>query len=196
MRYAIFDVDGVLADFVFAFTELAAARYELEWDTVHSNGAQMDWDFAGGYNGLSSEQVKELWDHIVKSPSFWRLIPPLVAESERSSIDRLAVANIEPLFMTSRNGVDPDKQTKWWLREHKFVDDPQVVIAKDKADACLRLASFGHEIVGIIDDKPSQLEALRDVGLSTYARDWPYNRHVDGVERVGSISEFVARVLK
>ncbi len=106
---------------------------------------------------------------------------------------RMAGDGFEFVYVTNRQkGIDLHRQTVLWLNEHGWPKG-DLFVTRDKAEA---LRSFGKTLVAHLDDAPENIEAMRGLGLPVWVRDWPYNRHVLGVPRVGSLGEFLAEVGK
>lgn len=157
----VVDLDGVLADFCFGFTEMLYRR-------PRSNGTQETWTF-----DATPLQIKRAWARIDQSKTFWYSLVPLVSESEVSDARHLA-RSADFVYMTGREerGNDTLGQSTRWL---KFLGMPEgaIVLEGDKLAGVRRLTG---DVYGIIDDRPRNITRLQHAGEPVYVRDWQYNR--------------------
>lgn len=184
----IFDVDGVLADFTRSFTKLAHERYGTR---VYSGGQQPNWHFSGENGLLTSEQETALWQEIKGSNMFWMTVLPCVSPGEIHDMQDLARElnkGDDLIYLTSRVGKHPGRQTESWLKGNGFPEG-EVIINNAKRDF-IQSNYLGHR-VRIIEDRPDTIVELQDAGIWTATRDWQYNRHVEADHRVSSVSEFI-----
>lgn len=112
-----FDIDGVLANFVAAYTPLVI-------DTTGVDLFQpVDWVDPPVYNwnahrGYSLEEIKASYAVIATSEDFWANLKPLEgARTLAPMFDNLNHKH-EIYFITSRKGINPRKQTEGWLAYH------------------------------------------------------------------------------
>lgn len=179
----VFDVDGVLADFTLAFLSLCNRYYGTP---VHSIGQQPTWLYAHTEGGLDPEREKVLWDYIKKSPGWWLTLNPLVTPGDIHDMHAVAREH-DVMYLTSRIGKHPGRQTTAWLRQFDFPEAP-VIVNNAKHEFLEEYNREGR--VRIIEDRPDNIIALQDAGVWTATRDWPYNRCIEADHRVGSVSEF------
>lgn len=176
----VFDMDGVLADFVYGFTQLAGAVSGQPGHTAYSTGAQLSWDFP-----FSKRVIDDTWDTIKASKEFWASLPALCTPQEFAEIKALSsLYTVE--YVTARVGDTALEQTRRWLTAHGLRGD--VTVTARKVDFIRRL-----DPVAMIDDKPEVIVQALNAGLHCYTRDWPYNREVRG-PRVSSVAEYIQRV--
>ena len=176
----VFDMDGVLTDFVRGFTTLAAVVSGKPAYTAYSTGAQLSWDFP-----YTPEVVASTWRRIIASTEFWATLPPLITPWETEEIKALSqLYTVE--YVTSRVGTNCLQQTQRWLSNNGLRGD--VTVTDRKVEFISRLAP-----VAMIDDKPDVVTKALSSGLRCYIRDWPYNRELAG-PRVSSVSEYIHRV--
>lgn len=168
------DLDGVLADLADGLTRLAAHVFGTP---IISAGAQASWGFEGV---LVDAQLTAVWDMIRASRTFWSRLSPLVTPGEVGMLHGFDV-----VYVTSRIGLDVVGQTATWLSGLGLPAGP-VFVTRDK-DPVLR----EQGLPPILEDRPRNLKRLWVAGLPVYARDWPYNRGVEGVPRVSSVAEFL-----
>lgn len=186
MKTFVCDVDGVLADFVLAFTTEAN---RLFGDTPIYGAYQMKtWN---GFAGLSPLQVKDTWRSVVQSPTFWEGVPSLLNPSNWESLKKLnLVANV--YFATSRNGNDVLHQTKSWL-ENYGVFRPNVVLSQLKGDFCRAV-----DADGAIDDNADNVNRIAwDSKATPFLLSRLYNFYDEGnigsprVQRINRITEYL-----
>jgi len=140
---AVFDLDGVLADFVAGFRALAAgmgkdpAAVDVGHAPPKSDGTA---DFETG--------DAEVWQEILRSRTYWRDIPSLVDRFVWRRICALEDSYLARMyFVTNRVGTDVKRQTEEWLELHGVLR-PTVIIARRKGEVCAALGADFH-----LDDK-------------------------------------------
>ena len=149
--------------------------------------------------GLSRQQLRQLWAHVGKVENFWTTLEEIeagiVARLARLSADR----RWDVIFFTQRPetaGDTPQRQTQRWLRAHGF-DYPSVFIvggARGKIAASLGLHA-------VLDDR---LENCMDVAAESKAQPvlvWragadtvPQGAKRLGIDTVLSCAEGLARL--
>ena len=177
----IFDLDGVLCDFVYGFTGLLLALQGKDLHGAYSTGAQLQWSF-----DVPGDVLDNAWNTVNGSEDFWSNLPSLLTEIERQTL-RVAAQQYDLRFLTSRPSSTARTQSERWLSKQGLLVGP-VVVAADKLPLCRALNP-----VAIIDDKPDVITDMLSIGLPVYTRDWSYNRAVVG-PRVSSVTEFLHRV--
>src|SRR5574338_51657 len=119
----VFDLDGVLADFVWAFSGLGKEKFG--WGQI-PNSKQMHWDWVKDitHTGLteSKEQENILWDIVDKSPDFWETLPVLCDGYDIRSMNDLRDNYAQVVYCTNRFGDTVRAQTARWLVQHDFPD--------------------------------------------------------------------------
>jgi len=187
MRPVIFDVDGVLADFLSSYTALAKRLYGVPHLTTTT---YRRWD----EDGLTEPQRDYVWEQIIKSPSWWVNLAPLVGPD---TFRRICLVNtLQPVyFVTSRPGFAVHTQTTAWLRNHGIFE-PHVIVSSKKAEIASAV-----DAGWAIDDKAGNALAIAYMspGTDIYLLDRLYNRFdhsVAGrrVTRVATVEEFLDRV--
>lgn len=178
----VFDIDGVVAEFCWAFTSVAAELgiVKRPWSTAE----QKTWKF--------DFHVDPVWQEIDRIDCFWTSLAPINLGATLDALYKLDErANI--IYATGRQGSSAAAQTVQWLKNWRF---PQglLFMAEPKTDKLPILVPHKHQIIGVIDDKPDVVTALRQNGIPVTVRAWQYNRHLDG-PRVGSVAEFVEKLL-
>lgn len=192
----MFDIDGVLAEFVLGYTRLAQ---KLGWHgKPYSTLMQPGWEF---FN-IPPNICRATWEEIDRLGSkFWESLEPLTTPENFVIIDHLAnyVAGCEVQFVTSRGqfkgDAEPIRQaTVKWL-EAQGVRNPRVIVSPDKGD-------IAHDwgATHLIDDKAGNAVyaayRTRRMGTKVYLLDTPYNQfdqHVLGtkVRRIHKLEEFL-----
>lgn len=136
----MFDVDGVLADFVWGFTHLMNQMGMPI--TPYNTFQQKSWDFQ-----FPKEMSTPAWKAVADSEDFWESLPTLASADEMAAIAELNERE-NVYFVTSRAGKGSSKhQTESWLRARGILN-PTVVITPHKG-------WFAHAINAhySIDDK-------------------------------------------
>ncbi len=203
----VFDVDGVLADFCYGFSDLAIRRFHQPFIAPYSNGGQPSWEWSH-YPGIPHDVISAMWAFIQESEIFWYDLLPLTPRGEIEDM-RVTCRQFNVAYMTARPGDTAKQQTEDWLTEYGFPSG-QVIIQADKPKGCHRLQGAGAEIVGIIDDRPRTLVDLYEDGWPVTIRDAQYNRtdtadvsaqrrlSLREMDRVGlrvtSLAEFLGRI--
>lgn len=186
MKTFVCDVDGVLADFVLAFTTEAN---RLFGDTPIYGAYQMKtWN---GFAGLSTIQVKDTWKAVNASPVFWMRVPTLLNEANWEDLKKLNLkANV--YFATSRQGNDVLYQTKTWLEQYG-VFKPNVVLSQLKGDFCRAV-----DADGAIDDNADNVNRIAwDSKATPFLLSRLYNFYDEGnigsprVQRINRITEYL-----
>ena len=178
-RVIMFDVDGVLADFLAAYRRVEESldqqpTFEARWDAYLNTN---------------------IWAYIKRSPAFWTTIPPLASAYTFARINVLTY-QYDVYFVTNRPGVTAKGQTERWLRERGVVN-PTVIISARKGDIA---AALGAHFA--IDDKAGNAIATSYISPKTksYLLDAPYNQFdhavVGGsVTRVKTLDQFLDAVV-
>lgn len=187
MRPVVFDIDGVLADFMFCYTQLAGkVNPEVP---MYSTGAQPEWN--GLDRWLSEKETSEVWRRIESDPRFWFSLPPLTSRGDVMHVRELAEWR-RVAYCTSRVGETAQSQTEEWLKYHNFPAG-DVIVARDKVAA---LEEFGS--CWVLEDYYENFAALRKARHDVYLLDRPYNRpdaRLDEVfYRVSTVAEFCCLV--
>jgi len=191
-----FDVDGVLADFIYGWTRLGRALYG-DVVPLSSDGAHEDWNF----DPIPPEKQQEMW-HLIENNEglgkrFWLWLPILANAGDLFAMHELArEANIT--YITAR--VDPYRQTDTWLVKNDFPAG-EVILSNDKLKVARDIQATGR-FVAIIEDKPSTIRNFHQKGLPVFVRDWQYNRNLWESEapylpvppRVSSVAEYCQAV--
>jgi len=116
----MFDMDGVLADFIKGFTTLAHNLFDTP---ITDTSGQPRWD---GFPGMTDLQMQVTWKHVNESQSFWYELEPLVGKELFARINALQKYH-HIYFVTSRTGTDVHTQTMEWL-EQQGVSNPEVIV--------------------------------------------------------------------
>lgn len=199
------DMDGVLADFNTAFIALIKDTTGVELPPP-SDSYPSVWNYHREPGGITEEQDKALWTHIMYSP-FWLTLRPLKgAEVALDELNRRAGRGDEVYFITTRPGRDAKALTEGWLQWYGM-ENPTVLISGDKGSV-----AKGLGLNVFIDDKPENCNEVLDEttvwepigGLQdccliyhpnyrtrVFVMDAPYNRQLDrdGITRISSVLE-------
>ncbi len=186
MSTIVFDVDGCIADFVLGYTKEAKKLGFLKEE--FNSDMMLEYD---GFN-ITREQQDQVWEGILQPYSiFWMTLRPLISRRIFEQINNLCVMH-QVVFVTSRQGHNPQSDTTWWLRKYG-ITTPSVIITKRKGEIARALdADYS------LEDKPENAAVIHwmaDVKpCKSYIIDRPYNR-VDylpkKIKRVKTVEEFL-----
>ena len=188
----IFDVDGVLADFIQSFLSLAAEMWPDRKITVYRTPEQKKWE---NLADLTTDEISRVWNRIKQEDRFWLGIPPLIQAHEGYAIAQLHRER-DVYFVTARVGKRPKYETELWLDLVLGVRKPTVIISKWKGEIAKAVgAGF------LIDDKAGNAIATTWLSPNTkaYVIDRPYNQFdtdvVGGkIHRVQTVTEFLEAI--
>lgn len=191
MRLGI-DIDGCLADFNTAYGELIVKTTGIDffpdgWKQDPNFPKTWNWEIDNGY---TPEQIKKVWDVIVKNPRFWKKLEPYPETKEvLKELNSLAKKGTDVYFLTHRMGVKAKQQTEEWLYD-LGMSYPTVLITGDK---CPVLHNLGIRF--FIDDKLATMnDVVRKLGVRDnhyYILNRPYNQsgREHGMKAANSILE-------
>lgn len=176
----MFDMDGVLADFIGGYRKLQTTlgreqTFSTAWDAY--------WD-------------KDVWQDILTSTDWWAKLSPI---PDPHTFERIADLHYaaDVYFVTRRPGVEPRRQTTRWLRD-RGIHSPTVIISARKAEIAQAIgADFS------IEDKAGSAVAIQYMAPKTksFIVDRPYNQFNHDVLgskviRIKSVDEFLDAVVK
>jgi uncharacterized HAD superfamily protein len=183
----MFDIDGVLADFISAYTALGSEMFPGRIERQRTEDRE-------SWHELNGPHDDKIWNFIKHSPLWWTTLPLLVDQATMVAIDSLGIDH-DVYFTTARVGNRPKVQTEQWLEKHG-VSSPTVVVTEKKGEAAQVLGAHY-----CIDDKAGNAVAVSYLskGTKSYLLDRKYNRldHtvIGGrVKRVRSVGEYLADV--
>jgi len=192
----MFDVDGVLADFVKGFTATANRLFGTK---IISTTEQTTWNFHSS-GLLSKTQESFTWETLKNDGDWWERLDSLIGEETWRRIRELMRWS-EVLFVTNRASdfSPPGLQTQRWLTNHG-IETPSVVVSSKKGEIA-RAVRATHSL----EDKIENAWAIHWISDSpqtkSFLLDRPYNRVQEspeigarGVIRVGSVEEFLDEV--
>lgn len=184
-KVVMFDIDGVLADFVLAFTALAKTKYPNV--KVVSHRVITNWYFS---EAMPREQFDDVsLNEIKKSSRFWEELPLClnVTTEDLGRIQRLNELH-RVYFVTSRiESGNTLQQTRWWFFRHG-ITPPNVIMSNKKGEVA-RVLQADYAI----DDKWDNAHCIHWLSDSpqtkSYLIDRPYNRMptIVGAQRVRRI---------
>lgn len=132
-----FDLDGVLANFIKGFTQIA---HKLHGTPVSDTPAHQSWMFEDFPElNLTTQQCKRVWDEgILNNPDFWADLDPI-----NVSVMKRINAIPNKMFITNRAGINPHGQSVRFLRTWG-IDNPLVVVAKAKGPVAIDYGVTAH----------------------------------------------------
>jgi len=183
----IFDVDGVLADFVLAFTKTAGVP--KPWGSVENTA---EWSFKGK---MPDQLIADTWKVVKSMPNWWCTLPPLVSPEVFESINRLHYDN-GVLFVTARvSDHNAQWQTVRWLKGNG-IRNPNVIVSHNKGEIAAAVSADFH-----IDDKPENAACVHWMADERPCRSYFLERALRpcpwlpaNVRRVTSVSEYIAAI--
>tara|TARA_Y100000310_G_C20353708_1_gene655604 strand:- start:14 stop:619 length:606 start_codon:yes stop_codon:yes gene_type:complete len=197
MKTIMFDMDGVLADFILGFTACAASLFpnlNLQPFNTRDNPT---WGFG---RLLSPEQQDVVWADIRGKSYFWQSLRPLVTPADFARIATLATRN-NVYFVTAR----PDGmtgagwQTREWLNEHGVTGGNVIGTSRKGEAARLLRADFSIEdkienawCVHWMTDKPKTASVLINRQYNQFSPGCEIGPK--GLVRVDEVSEFLSMV--
>lgn len=183
MKRIMFDVDGVLANFVQAFSEVGVDLGILSKPV--SMEEQDTWSTETFCN-IDSQQVEEIWKFIVETDYWWvDRLDCLATDDELDKINELC--NMYSVyFISSRPQSIPNIQalTGDWLK-CAGVLQPNVIITDDKPSVA--------EVLDITHSIEDKVETANDLDGESYLIDRLYNRHrrAPWIKVVKKLDEFL-----
>ena len=188
-----FDVDGVLADWTKAFTELANGLWGPGTAPELQESTAPQWTGPNQFN--PPERFNDTWDALLRTPNWWAGLKPMVGIDVFHRIARLTML-VPVYFVTNRwHYLGPANwQTTCWLR-NMGVPNTSVICTKNKGEAAYLLHTT-HSI----EDKLENAKDIRDHMLPT-SFSYLINRlHNQGTycpeHRVDSVAQFLDIVEK
>lgn len=185
----LFDVDGVLADFVTAFTTLANSLFNTPIIGINEMKRFDHWrEF------LDQQQNDTVWQRILDSHTFWQSLPPLLLEGEAELLRKFN-ARHNVYFVTDKKSyvINPAAETSRWLQDKFDLYNPQVIATRNKIDIARALQpEFA------VDDKIDYaIGYVYQLGVQSYLFNRVYNEPCwDNVYvgHVKSVAEFILEV--
>jgi len=148
-----FDIDGVLADFRAAFQQ-AASEVGVNARTS---------DVSPSSDPLSSRDIKDIWDHVKRTPNWWTRLQPYEPGQLARLYELARRWKWEVVFMTRRPATAGDPvqfQTQWWIEQHGFFYPAVVTVPGSRGELANAL-----RLDVIVDDQ--LLNCVDVVGGST-----------------------------
>ncbi len=201
-KAVVFDIDGVLAEFVLPFKSFINNYMPYP---LAPTGAQQDWQ----YRGMSRADWDTVWQHVRSGKWDWSTLPSLLTEGDTFSIQALRrTGQVCFEYVTNREGPRAQEQTAAWLSREGLPQGRISVVA----DKVAFIEANVPNVFAIIEDSPTNIAKYVEAGYGDklYVRDWPYNRAGstlrDGThfnadneylhfKRVSSVAEFCFAVI-
>jgi FMN phosphatase YigB (HAD superfamily) len=163
MNIAVFDIDGVLADFNGLIVDIFG----------EGRGEEL-YDLRERYNG-NVQQVLEVWE----DPNYYYPLNPI---KEGFQLLEQAWADHDILLLTSRPkvGMMESFTEKWVRKQIKAIDLEfgDLLGVNFVANKAAYLHSFKKDIAFFVDDNPEEIEEASKLGIPAYSWAQPWNEDV------------------
>lgn len=185
------DLDGVLAEFILAYTHLARNLFPGNAPEPHKTANTPTWGFVDEQVGFTHDMVSTVWEAIRASHKFWQSLDclepketmkALAVLSGRSTVYALTSRPLTPTLMS---------QTTAWLRSvGLFAVSP--ILTNKKGLVCNLLG-----VRYFLDDNVDNIRGIEEFSMGTqcYVRKWKYNEGIFPPDQyVESVGEFLNRI--
>ena len=189
-QYIGLDLDGFAVDYILGFRQKAAELFPDRNVRIHGQAGQQTYIDPA----VDDEMVRAVFDAENTPESWWLSLETLCTRADRKALYRLD-AHYDVYWVTER----PERAytaTYQWLAINNLPSYP-IVILSDKVPWYEKMRGAADDKVWprlrvAVDDKPSIIQRMTELGLPIIVRDWPYNRaDIDPmVLRVSSVEEF------
>lgn len=165
----VFDVDGVLADFMMGFTQVAYHLFGAKQVEPYSQVQATQWYWHPDYE---ESEITQALAFTQTSRDFWKNLDCLVGESDRGLFS-VNEDQYNIYFATHRSAPNAKQQTETWLVRKFGMLKPTVVITKNKGEFCKAVAADYA-----IDDKAENACCIAwlSPGTQSFILDRPYNQ--------------------
>ena len=199
----VFDIDGVLADFIKGAVDVARGLFEGKSFPDVTTLSHQQWDV---YPGMDASEVTKVWQFIAQHPQFWQHLSPLASKEEFSAIKDLIAGGHRVYFATNRKTPGALGCTHMWLYQHLVWNSEtsdfvpiNVITTHRKGEFCKVVEADYY-----IDDKSENADCatwMTDGRTKSFVITRPYNSgakaaHSHKVKTVVSVAEFLAEVTK
>lgn len=152
MRIGV-DLDGVLADFVRGFRDLALFHFNIDIGEVPHC-----WDWWQGK--LSQPQFYQLWNQITKHPEWWTSLNPcLDAPQAFQALHHWQVHDHADVYIiTTRPGARIQWFSQKWINKWAHTPIPVLIAPDARAKGVL---AAGLSLTHFVDDKPENVFAVQ-----------------------------------
>lgn len=190
------DVDGVLANFCEGFQEVGRKLFGK--DKFPQGYVPHDWNWT---DIITKDEERLMWQELLKTSDFWTSLEPIEANVIALREFLLVFGDKHDVwFVTARaasGGPTQASQTSEWLeRQFGYEANSQHrgVITVPKSDL-KRQVLEGVGITYMIDDHGPTIESLDSLPqMNAYLLDAKWNQDALVKNRVGSMTEFLAKV--
>lgn len=199
----VFDIDGVLADFIGGAMDVARGLFPDNDIPAVSTQTHQDWNT---YPGLNAQEVTKVWQFIAEHPHFWQHLPIIASFTETQGIKRLIEDGHRVYFATNRKTPRALEYTYRFLNTHiNYIHAESdadlvplsVVTTHRKGEFCKVIDADYY-----LDDKSENVDCaiwMTDCKTKSYVINRPYNQgakapHSGKARSVSTIEQFLAEV--
>jgi len=182
------DMDGVLADFYYAFTLLLTQMYpKLQSKPIDLN-AQQEYQLIKTW---PKEAVEDVWREIKATPWWWNQLPPVIDRNTFIRLDELS-HKYRIYFVTDRvsNYPTAEVQTTRWLNYYGIQAPSVICVPWSKKGELASMLNVTHAI----EDSPKNaVEIYQHTEGRVFLINRGYNQAAKlvRVERVATVDEFL-----
>jgi uncharacterized protein YktA (UPF0223 family) len=193
-KVAVFDIDGVIADYDTAFIEYVKTNYGYgvsEKNIYESDKVRESYNYSD-YFGVSKLEIDEINTMFIKDSKF-RNIP--VFNDAVLFIRLLKNLGIKIVLLTARESSVHSRieyDTLYWLVNNDIPFD-KIIYDKDKSDAIIRFV-YPASPLFIVEDRDKHAVELSHLGHIIYLIEKDYNKKFDcsnysNIRRIKEINE-------
>lgn len=193
-KVGIIDMDGVLADFYYAFTSLLSVMYpELQKRPIPME-EQTEYQLVKTW---PKDAVQEVWNVLKSTPWWWNGLPPLVDSEIFAVMDELSQKH-RIYFVTDRvsNYPPAEVQTARWLNYYGIQYPSVVCVPWNKKGEFASMVKATH----VIEDSTRNavdIYGTMPYGGKVFLINRKYNQaKLANIQRIDSVAQFLDEMEK
>ena len=198
------DCDGVLANFTFAYIEVANKLFPRRFEGSFTESQWTSWNYAVESGRLTKKEDGQVWAKIKSTDNFWLGLDAYVGNVGSLARWLIQQQNQDVYIVTSRSkttGMTVAKQTDWWLRAcgiSPVNNYLSVFPVEDSNNKWLVYQSAGIEYS--IDDKAETVAQCDFIHPDLYKHkayllDRPWNQDAKPARRAKSLDDFLKEIV-